>query len=345
MKILVVLTGGTIGSFVQDGVINVDSTSSYLLIRKYREKYDSGVEFDVISPLSILSENIRPQDWGTLYKAVSTKLKDGKYRYDGVIVAHGSDTLAYTSAFLGYCFGNTDIPILITASNYELNDERSVGLRNFANCVSYVNQNEKPGVFVLYENNRGVCDIYRSTRLRSADSFCDQFSDFTGIPEGRIDSVGEKVIWNKATYNTSLCDTLECWFDPESVDMIFPKSVMCVYPYPGQNYANIVVGKNIKAVIHYLYHASTASTVGDDESIHGLIEKCKSSGTDMYVSCFKRTDVGLYETGDEIINAGGIPLLNISPEAAYVKCILAYNQKEWNPVEFMKKNIYFESVV
>lgn len=57
MKILVVFTGGTIGSCYNDGVISPDSSTSYKLIEMYKQN-GGYAEFDAISPYTVLSENL-----------------------------------------------------------------------------------------------------------------------------------------------------------------------------------------------------------------------------------------------------------------------------------------------
>ncbi len=59
-KILVILTGGTIGSRIEGNVIDVSGTSPRRLLAMYREKYGDSEEFEVIQPLNLLSENMTP---------------------------------------------------------------------------------------------------------------------------------------------------------------------------------------------------------------------------------------------------------------------------------------------
>ena len=101
MKILTVFTGGTIGSTKSDGVISPDSENSYKLFEMYSKK-DKKVEFTAVQPLNILSENMNGKFLTQLYKCISSY---DLSEFDGVIVAHGTDTLQYTAAYLSYAFG------------------------------------------------------------------------------------------------------------------------------------------------------------------------------------------------------------------------------------------------
>lgn len=78
MKILVILTGGTIGSKVSKNIINVNSASAYNLIKLYQDRYGTDTEFEVIQPMNILSENLIPSYWKTLYDTLD-KVDCGAY--------------------------------------------------------------------------------------------------------------------------------------------------------------------------------------------------------------------------------------------------------------------------
>ena len=100
-KILVILTGGTIGSKVEGKIINTTAASSYRLLQLYNEKYADDTEFEVIQPINILSENLTPVEWGVLCNCL---FELDFEKYQGIIITHGSDTLSYTSALIGTMF-------------------------------------------------------------------------------------------------------------------------------------------------------------------------------------------------------------------------------------------------
>ncbi|MEE1018023.1 MAG: asparaginase domain-containing protein, partial [Acutalibacteraceae bacterium] len=130
-KILLIFTGGTIGSKSSGGITNVDDTAKYRLIEKYRTQYGENAEFDSISPINILSENLCISHWQTLYDAVCEKLSDDS-KYSGIIIAHGSDTLAYTAAAMSFLLCGIKIPVVLIAADRQIDDMRSNGVANFA---------------------------------------------------------------------------------------------------------------------------------------------------------------------------------------------------------------------
>lgn len=343
-KILVVLTGGTIGSRVENDVIDVSAASPYRLLSLYEELYGKEA-FEVIQPINILSENMTPDSLLILLKALD---RISYEEYAGIIVAHGSDTLSYTSAFAGLLFHHIPVPMLLIASNYPLGQEGSNGLNNFARAVEFIRGQDRKGVYTLYQDREGINRVYLATRIHEAEPVHDQFRDFGGCAFGRMEKgrflFGEEnnTEENRMIEEEMKKDRKQKLIVPES----FSNSVMMIRPYPGMDYSVFRFDENRKpaAVLHYLYHSATACLSGEEYSFLSFAKRCKSQNIDVYAASYKRTEGKQYATGDALLKAGVIPLLNISPEAAYAKLMLMYNGKKPVDREFAQENIYFESI-
>ena len=148
MNILVIFTGGTIGSAVSDGWISPSDDMKYLLLEKYREKTGDDIEFDTLNPYTILSENLTAEYLNMLTDCVKKNIS----LYDGIIVAHGSDTLQYTAAALSLVLGNDIVPVMLVSSNYPLEDERANGTDNFIAATEFITAKAGKGVFISYKN-------------------------------------------------------------------------------------------------------------------------------------------------------------------------------------------------
>lgn len=336
-KILVIFTGGTIGSKIQNSTIDVDESTGYFLINNFTQNYKMNVEFDTIQPINMLSENCTPGHWQIIYDS----LKGVNFKsYDGIIITHGSDTLPYTSALLGYLFPHTEIPIVITGSNYALEEPGSNGLANFYNSVSFILYAGMPGVYAVFQNNMGKNIVYLATRLMEADSYNDEFNGFGRINLGEIVNGSFKINKNKVnpTYD-ELSKTREAIVDEE---LTFHNPVLAIKPYPGLNYGFFNFNHKPKAILHSLYHSGTACTSENEYSLPDFVKKCRDDGIDFYLISFKNISSNLYVTSRKILENGAVPLQNISFEAALAKLSLAYNQGKLPPSEFMKKEIYYE---
>lgn len=148
MKILVVFTGGTIGSKTKNGWISTYENTLYTLTDSYKKRED--VEFICHNPYTILSENLSEKEINLLQKEIADNLNCG---YDGIIVTHGTDTLQYTSCAMEYAFSSAKIPIVFVSSSTPLENKNANGYINFEAAVEFIYQNISSGVFVSYKND------------------------------------------------------------------------------------------------------------------------------------------------------------------------------------------------
>lgn len=339
LKILVILTGGTIGSSVSDKLINVTDSSIYLLISMYHKHYGNDVEFEVIRPINMLSENFTPEQWNILCKTLSEV--DGN-KYDGVIITHGSDTLPYSSALIGMLFGHTPVPVILVAAGYPLNHPKSNGLDNFRNAVCFIKNEKIKGVFSIYKGSDNKNTVYLSTRIREADSFNDEFSSFGGVPFGFMED--EKFTRIDAIVNPKIEEITSINQPILKKQINFVNDILVIKPYTGLNYKFINLDASPACVLHFLYHSATGCTSDGDYSLPKFINDCMDRGIDFYLASFKNTTSDIYESSRILLDSGAIPLLNISSEAARAKLHIAYNQQEMAPREYMEKNLYFEHI-
>ena len=96
MKILVIFTGGTIGSSIKDGWISTDSATKYALIEKYKENFGADISFETTEPYFLLSENLNADTLNLLIASVKSATEKN---YDGIIITHGTDTLHFSEGY------------------------------------------------------------------------------------------------------------------------------------------------------------------------------------------------------------------------------------------------------
>ena len=171
MKILVLSTGGTIGSATKDGVMSPDKNATALLVLLYESSFQDVAEFDCESVSDILSENVTEPFYE---KLINRLLAVDTEKYDGVIVLHGTDTLAYTSSLAAMVCRSLPIPVGFVGANYPLKHPKSNAFVNFRAAVEYLKAGGR-GFFVPYENSDGKTYIHLATRLTEADFLHDDF--------------------------------------------------------------------------------------------------------------------------------------------------------------------------
>ncbi|MCM3635529.1 asparaginase [Paenibacillus camelliae] len=344
-EIMVVFTGGTIGSTRQGSAVDVSASGSYMIIDQFKEQYDLQTTFDTIQPLNILSENLIAQQWLSLAEQIKQIPQE---QYKGIIVTHGSDTLAYSAAMLGYLLAQTKIPIVLIASNYPLEDERANGLRNFSEAVQWIETEAPPGVFVVYENDRGESQLYLATRLMQCEAFTDQFRSPYELTLGQLKQ--GKLIWTEDTRNPAMQQLMPVsnrW--TQSIERITELADQIVYikPYPGLNYELYQWGSmKPKAIVHDLYHSATACSLDSGPySLPTFIRRCLNEGIDVFLTPAKRAEDVHYASTAKLFEAGAVLLSGMAPEAAMTKLMLGYAilTKHEDIVEFMtEEELYHE---
>lgn len=249
MKVLVVFTGGTIGSVVSEGYISPSETTRYQLIEQYKNIKNTDIEFLCTEPYTLLSENLTGEYLNKLGKCIS---KYAKFEYDGIIVTHGTDTLQYSAACMSYYLQDLTIPVVFVSSNYVLGDIRANGTDNFIYAVEFIANKQGTGVFVVYRNSDNLVYVHRGTRLLPHLPYEDNLYSVGGSYYGRYE--GEKFFYN------SFYSVKE---DKKMCELELPNNwksdVLRIYPYPGMEYPELT--NVVKAVLLESYHSGTLCSI------------------------------------------------------------------------------------
>lgn len=317
MNILIIATGGTIGSVFDGTSINV-RTDQKCAVAEYYAAQHHDVRFDIRSPLNILSERFTSEDINAL---ASTLYQEELASYDGVILTVGSDNLAYISAFVGLLHADTMIPICLVATDKILSDPTANGYDNFSCAVELIRQGRR-GVFVPYRNGDSVMYIHSATDVRQADLSDDVYSF-----HGAYAVFENGVLLEKRPY---ISHRIPSVFSSENLPRI-QDNVLLIHPYPMLDYTRFHTD-GVRAVLHTLYHSATLDSGAAAHFLGSLAE----AGVPVYLASF-RSERKMYQTAVDAIKDGAIPLYDISPECAYMKLLLACAQDEMSIREFMDK--------
>ncbi|MCK9396049.1 MAG: asparaginase domain-containing protein [Methylobacter sp.] len=336
-NILVVFTGGTIGSVATDGTIDTSGSTSFKLLQLFQQHCENHrqIHFDTLQPLQILSENLAPRAWKTIIEAMEAARPD---QYDGVIVTHGTDTLAYTACALSFYFNASSIPILMVSSDYPLDHPKANGLENFICAVEFILQKIGTGVFVPYRNQQQITQLHHGTRLAcslqlSGDFFSVQGKSYMQFENRRFS------LLNPPAQQTTAKNI------PLKTD--FSERILMIKPYPGLDYKRFNLD-NVDAVLHDLYHSGTACASlqwGENHSLVEFIKRCEKQGTTVYLApAIQSADA--YQSTQTLIEQDAKIIWNMSIEAAYVKLLLAYGNfdDKREIMDFMNEDIAGEHI-
>ena len=335
-NILLVFTGGTIGSQLHSGTIDTCPQAGFKLLQIFTEQDDdpNSVTFTTIQALQILSENLVPRHWSEMISAIET---EDLSRFDGIILTHGTDTLAFSAAALGLYFNRLHIPLLLVSSNLPLANPQANGLPNFLCAVNFVRKIQLSGVFVVYQNPMQSMQIYRATRLAS----CLQLSgDFIGIQsKAFMDVIAGEFILKELQTDKSLCS--------KPLQANFSAKILLIRPYPGLDYTQINL-TGVDAILHDLYHSGTAciaTEYGEQHSLSEFIRRCRQQQLKIFLAPALKSDHA-YSSTRELMALGADIIWNMSLETAYAKLLLAYgNFSEASEIaQFLEQDIAFEHI-
>ena len=179
--ILLIATGGTIASkYTENGLapqISAEEIISYV---------PSSKEFctiDTVSPFSLDSTNVESRHWLTLAKLIEKKYE----YYDGFVICHGTDTMAYTAAALSYLIQNNRKPIVITGSQKPIDLAITDARSNLLDSLRFASDDRAHGVSIVFGGQVIAGTRAKKIRSKSYNAFSSiNFPEIANIHDQRI---------------------------------------------------------------------------------------------------------------------------------------------------------------
>lgn len=304
-RIYIAYTGGTIGmKKSSQGYIPVpDFLNEY--IQTMPEFYrDEMPLFDIHEYTPLMdSSDMNPSDWQKIAADIASRYQD----YDGFVVLHGTDTMAYTASALSFMFENLGKPVIITGSQIPLEALRSDGQTNLLNAL-YLAAHYPIHEVSLFFNNQ----LFRGNRATKADS--DGFDAFASpnYPPLLRSGIDIDLIAGKTK---AIVD------EPLRVQQVTTQDVGVVTLYPGMS-ANIIdslINQSIKALIIQTFGVGNAPHTGP---LPDAIGRAVQHGIPVVncTQCFKgHVNMLGYATGNKLADLGVISGHDMTIEAALTK--------------------------
>lgn len=356
-RILLILVGGTICTRKNEyGTLSISSEAGVMLKENYLNSdsvYADDVCIESTRDMYILSENMTVDRWNSIIALYTESVKDGGY--DGVVFAHGTDSLAYSASLFSMLLADTKIPVFFVSSNERLESSRSNGDANFRYAVECICRGIEPNVYVTYKNlSDGRMYLHLGSRLRQCGNYSEDFFsvgaiDITDISDENCGECFAEITRDFPSEKRS--PLVESSAIPELSD-----NILMLNPYVGLRYDAIDYTK-FAAVLHGTYHSGTVCSEKAEDygrnSVLSLLDACADCGDaapDIYISpsklCGEVYDslpvVGLHRR-DEV---GVSFLYGMTQEAAYAKLVIAYSMYDdkCEIRNFMETQINFEKI-
>ena len=146
-KILLICTGGTIASTLKKDGYAPGLTDSDIL--EYIPSVKEFCDVDTVQVCNIDSTNMTPGHWSIVAKEIK---KNYDY-YDGFVILHGTDTMAYTAAAMSYMVQNSNKPIVLTGSQKPICLEITDAKTNLLDSIRYACADSSSGVQIVFNHS------------------------------------------------------------------------------------------------------------------------------------------------------------------------------------------------
>ena len=328
-KISILGTGGTIASRIdyKTGAVNpaFSAEELYSIIPELSDY--ANINTELIS--NIASEQMNPEDWKNMAEKVIEKIRD---KNQGIVIGHGTDTMAYTSAALSFALVNCPIPVILTGAQRSTDRPSSDATLNMISSVIVASKNQLNGVYLAMHSSieDNEVSIHCGTRVRKNHTSRRDAFQSIGIEPIAIVNQGNVTINKKFNDDKNKFE----------IKVNFDENVSLLKFHPGFNPKIIdsIVDSNAKGIILEgtgLGHVNSKC----NSAIKRAIDKGMFVG--MTSQCLNgRIKMTVYSAGRDLLKLGVIPLEDMLPETALVKLMWAYgNYKDEEIQKIMTTNI------
>jgi L-asparaginase len=322
-SILIIYTGGTIGMIrdPRSGILKPFDFGDLYTHFPVLRNFNFNLDFHSLDPL-LDSSNMTPSFWAKLAEVIRSRYDS----YDGFVVLHGSDTMAYTASALSFMLENLSKPVILTGSQLPIGVIRSDGRENFINAIEIAAACEGncpivPEVAICYDNM-----LYRGNRTTKFNA--ENFGAFLSVNFPPLAEIGVHIKYRRDLILPTPTASLQ-------VRPLIDSHIAVLKLFPGitaEAVAAILDTKGLQAVILETFGAGNAPTFQwfldllkeaiRKEIIILNVTQCKGGTVEM----------GKYETSAELQNIGVIGGADITTESAVAKLMYllgaGYSQME-----------------
>ena len=310
-EVKIISTGGTIVSKIEyeTGAVRPALTTEEIIDFMPEIKEIAKIDAEVL--FSILSENMKPEFWIKIAESAKKALDEGNL---GVVVAHGTDTMAYTASALAFSFKSLTGPIVFVGSQRSSDRPSSDSPINLYSSVLVAKNSPFAEVVVNMhgESSDTYTLVHRGVKVRKMHtSRRDAFQSINDIPLA-------KVFWREKEIKM-LRDDYQSRKDNNELDAKFDDRVFLLKYYPGlkPDIIDYLISAGIRGIIVEgtgLGHASSDfvnafKKATKDGIFIGMTSQC----------LFGRVNMNVYTTGRLLQEAGVTPLEDMLPESALIK--------------------------
>lgn len=311
-KILLIYTGGTIGMMTDPATGSLKPFDFTNILKNIPDLNQFDIKIDYTAfDVPVDSSDISVKDWQKLVGII----KRNYTKYDGFVILHGTDTMAFTGSALSFMMQNINKPVIVTGSQLPIGMIRTDGKENLITSIQIAADKFENGKAKVPE----VCiyfdaKLYRANRTTKFNAnYFDAFMspNYPPLAEAGIDIT----YFNKNIFYPQLDKVPNFYTDMDN-------NVAIITLFPGLNLEyvkNVLNTPGLKAVILETYGAGNAPT---SKEFLSLVEKAVRDNIIVYnvTQCSKGTvNMDRYENGRKLKELGVVSGKDITLEAAVTK--------------------------
>jgi len=240
------------------------------------------------------------------WKELVTYIFDQYHQYDGFVILHGTDTMAYTASALSFALQNLGKPVILTGSQVPMSNLRSDARRNLINSIELATY-PIPEVAICFNDHlfRGN----RCTKMNIGD-----FDAFSSPNFNHLAEIGLEIeIFQKYDQSSN---------KPECMPY-FDNSVLLIKIFPGLNpeFLNCLDLTSAKAIVLEAFGTGNFP-LRDKSSLLPFIETCKERGVHLIITSqapYDAVDLKQYKSGREALRLGALSAGDMTTEAVITK--------------------------
>lgn len=324
-KILLLSTGGTIASKIdyRTGSVTPVLTAAELNASVPELAKIANIDAEVL--FSEYSENIMPEHWLKIAEKINEYSKSD---YTGIIIAHGTDTMHYTSSFLSFALAGFPMPIVLVGSQRSSDRASSDAALNLIGATKFITTSNSKGVYIVmhHDENDETIACHIGTRVRK--NHTSKRGAFQTIGDVPAFIIAENRI--QKNIKEDFFKTNE--FQPR-INLDTKVALVKYHPGYDSDLLEKIIEMGYKGII---FEGTGLGHIG--RTMYESVKKANDKGIflGMTSQCIDgRVRMTVYESGRDLLNLGIIPLENMIPEVALVKAMWALGNSQ--NIEQVKK--------
>lgn len=328
-KILLLTTGGTIASEKGEEGLEPSLRSNDIINIIGTAQYSEIVCEDL---LSLDSSNIQPEEWLLIGKRIQKAVVQKEC--DGIVITHGTDTMAYTASALSFMLSNLPIPVVLCGSQLPLTHPLSDGVDNIRLAFFAASQVCLHGVFIAFHH----CLMLGTRCVKVRTMGFDAFESVNVNPVGVLDARG-------LTIDQTLLPTISGafhFYDQLCTDVFLLKLIPGMNP----NILDILIEQNYKGIVIEAFGAGGIHFIRRD--LIAKLDKLVQNGISVVVcsQClYENSDFSIYQSGQKVLKQGVIQAYDMTSEACVTKLMWALGQQfDTEEIRYMFSTNYVQEI-